>query len=128
VRLRVIGDRSRLDADFVALIERAEKRTGDNTKQTLVIALDYGSRREITQAARRLAEEVKAGTLDPNEIDETAFAARLYPPTFRPGLDPADIRRVADQQFPLVAIGLRRTRFHRDVVAGFHQARPGGGD
>lgn len=78
VRLRVIGDRSRLDRDFVTLIETAEKRTEGNTSQTLQIALDYGSRREIVHAARRLAEEVKAGTLEPEAIDEDLFASRLY--------------------------------------------------
>jgi undecaprenyl diphosphate synthase len=78
VRLRVMGDRSRLADDIVRLIEQAEGLTADNTVLTLVVALSYGSRQEIAMAARRLAEEVKAGRLDPAAIDEEAVTARLY--------------------------------------------------
>jgi undecaprenyl diphosphate synthase len=78
VRVRFIGDRSRLDREFVTLIETAEARTRDNTGQALIIALDYGSRREIVHAARRLAEEARAGRLDPEAIDEALFARHLF--------------------------------------------------
>lgn len=78
VRLRVVGDRSRLADDIVRLIEQAEGLTADNKALTLVVALSYGSRQEIAMAARRLAEEVKAGRLDPADIDEEAVTARLY--------------------------------------------------
>jgi len=78
VRLRVIGDRARLSDDINTLIENAENLTKDNRQLTLVVALSYGSRQEITLAARRLAEEVKAGRLDPTDIDEDAFASRLF--------------------------------------------------
>ena len=78
VRLRVIGDRSRLSNDITALIENAEALTGDNRKLTLVVALSYGSRQEITLAARRLAEEVRAGTLDPADITEDRFSEHLF--------------------------------------------------
>ncbi len=78
VRLRVIGDRSRLSTDIVGLIENAETLTRDNRKLTLVVALSYGSRQEITLAARRLAEEVKAGALDPSEITEDRLSERLF--------------------------------------------------
>jgi len=78
VRLRVIGDRARLSDDINTLIENAENLTKDNRQLTLVVALSYGSRQEITLAARRLAEEVKAGRLDPSAIDEDAFASRLF--------------------------------------------------
>lgn len=78
VRLRVIGDRSRLSNDITALIENAEALTGDNRKLTLVVALSYGSRQEITLAARRLAEEVRAGTLDPADITEDRLSERLF--------------------------------------------------
>ncbi|WP_448202927.1 isoprenyl transferase [Azospirillum sp. sgz302134] len=78
VRLRVIGDRARLSADIVRLIEDAENLTRDNRKLTLVVALSYGSRQEITLAARRLAEEVQAGRLDPKDIDEEAVSGRLF--------------------------------------------------
>jgi len=78
VRLRVIGDRARLSEDINRLIDNAEEMTKDNRALTLVVALSYGSRQEITLAARRLAEEVKAGRLDPKDIDEQAVASRLF--------------------------------------------------
>ncbi|CAO3422101.1 isoprenyl transferase [Azospirillum endophyticum] len=78
VRLRVIGDRSRLSPDINRLIDNAEELTRDNRVMTLVVALSYGSRLEIVQAARRLAEEVAAGRLTPEAIDENALSARLY--------------------------------------------------
>lgn len=78
VRLRVIGDRARLSKDIVGLIENAENLTRDNRKLTLVVALSYGSRQEITLAARRLAEEVRAGTLDPADITEDRLSEHLF--------------------------------------------------
>ena len=78
VRLRVIGDRERLSADIIRLIEKAEDLTKDNRRLTLVVALSYGSRQEIVAAARRLAEEVRAGRLEPRDIDEALFAGRLF--------------------------------------------------
>lgn len=78
VRLRVLGDRERLDSDIVALIEHAEARTRDNTGLTLLLALSYGSRQEIVNAARKLAEEAKAGLIDPEDIDEDRVAGRLF--------------------------------------------------
>ena len=53
-RLRVIGDRMGLDADIVRLIEHAEKLTEDNTKITVVMALNYGGRNDILHAVHRL--------------------------------------------------------------------------
>jgi len=78
VRLRVIGDRTRLSEDINRLIDNAEALTRDNRTMTLVVALSYGSRLEIVHAARRLAEEVAAGRLSPGSIDEDALSARLY--------------------------------------------------
>ena len=78
VRFRVVGDRARLAADTITLIEEAEALTAGNSGLALTLALSYGGRQEIVCAARRLAEEVEAGRLDPNAIDEDAFAARLF--------------------------------------------------
>ncbi len=78
VRLRVIGDRTRLSEDINRLIDNAEGLTRANRVMTLVVALSYGSRLEIVHAARRLAEEVAAGRLAPGAIDEGALSARLY--------------------------------------------------
>jgi undecaprenyl diphosphate synthase len=78
VRLRVIGDRSRLGRDIVALIEEGEEKTGANEALTLVLALSYGSRQEIAGAARALALDVAAGRLRADEIDEAALTRRLF--------------------------------------------------
>lgn len=78
IRLRVIGDRSRLSRDINALIDESEAKTANNTALTLVLALSYGGRQEITDAARRLACDVAMERLDPDSIDEDALAARLY--------------------------------------------------
>jgi undecaprenyl diphosphate synthase len=78
VRMQVIGDRSRLGADVVALIEAAEAKTAANKKLTLTIALSYGARAEIVLAARRLAEAVQRGELSPDQIDEARFERFLF--------------------------------------------------
>jgi undecaprenyl diphosphate synthase len=78
VRLRVVGDRSRLGADIVTLITEAEAKTAGNTRLTLVLALSYGGRQEIVQAARQMAAEVAEGKIGLDAIDEAGFAARLF--------------------------------------------------
>jgi undecaprenyl diphosphate synthase len=70
----------------VERLERAVERTANNTRLTLVIALNYGSRAEIAAAARRLAAEAAAGEIDPGSIDEEAIAAELQTAEF-PELD-----------------------------------------
>lgn len=78
IRLRVIGERTRLSDDIRRLIEDAEQRTGGNCKMTLVVALSYGGRQEIVQAARQLATEAVAGRIQVAEIDEAAFSGRMF--------------------------------------------------
>ena len=78
VRLRVIGDRSRLAEDIVEMIGHAERLTHDNRRLHLTVALSYGARQEIVGAARRLAEEALVGRVTPERIDESALAARLF--------------------------------------------------
>ncbi len=77
VRMRIIGERSRLDPDIIALIENAEQLTAGNDGLNLTIALSYGGRAEIALAARKLAEEVAAGRLSPDEIDEDAVTGNM---------------------------------------------------
>ena len=80
VRLRVIGDRARFDADIQRRSCAARKRdTAANTRLNLTVALSYGARAEIAAAARALAEAVRDGRLDPAEIDEDASPAP-WPP------------------------------------------------
>ncbi len=77
VRMRVIGDRRRLEPDIQDLIAESEERTRDNDRLDLVVALNYGARNEILSAVRGLAADVAAGILDPGPITEHVFAARL---------------------------------------------------
>lgn len=77
IRLRVIGERSRLPADVVEPISEGEKVTAGNSRFTLVIAINYGGQAEIVSAARRIAEDAKAGRLAPEAIDEAVFESYL---------------------------------------------------
>ena len=78
VRLRVIGERSRLAPDIVILIENAEALTRDNRGVNLTIALSYGGRAEIIAAMRVLAAKAVAGELAPDAIDEDVIARHLF--------------------------------------------------
>ena len=78
IRLQVIGDRERLEDDIVSLIEEAEILTRRNTRLILTIAISYGGRAEITDATKRIVEDVKNGILTIEEIDEAAIDHRLY--------------------------------------------------
>ncbi len=77
VRLRFIGERDRFQPDILERMHDAERRTAGNCTLHLVIAASYGGRQDVAQAARALAEEVAAGRLRPDEIDEAAVAARM---------------------------------------------------
>lgn len=78
VRLRVIGERERLQPDIIDLIVNAEQVTRENDTLQLTVALSYGARQEIAAAARRLAEEVCSGDLALDQLDEGALARRLF--------------------------------------------------
>jgi undecaprenyl diphosphate synthase len=77
VRLRFIGNRAGLPDDIIDLTAHIEAKTQINDGLVLVIALNYGSHEEIVQAAKRLAKEAVDGTIDPADIDQKMFAARL---------------------------------------------------
>ncbi len=77
VRIKIIGNREGLEPSMVKLIEDAEKLTADNTKLHLVVAFNYGSRQEILGAAQKLAMQVKAGTLQPEDITADLLASQL---------------------------------------------------
>ena len=61
-------------------LKLAIAKTASNTRATLILALNYGGRAEIVDAAKKIASEVAAETLRPDEIDETLFAKNLYLP------------------------------------------------
>lgn len=77
VRVRFIGEREGLADDIVSLIDEAESRTAGNAGLTLVIALNYGSHKEIVCAARAIARDVADGRLRPDDVDEARFAGYL---------------------------------------------------
>jgi undecaprenyl diphosphate synthase len=77
VRLKLIGDYAAFGTDLVARLDKAVERLAGNSRLTLVVALNYGSRREIADAARALARKSRDGMLDPEAIDEEALAAEL---------------------------------------------------
>ena len=77
VRLQLIGDYSAFGPAMVEKLEKAVARTANNTRLTLVIALNYGSRAEIAAAARTLAGKAAAGEIDPEQVDEESVAAEL---------------------------------------------------
>ena len=77
VRIRVIGDRQNLRGDILPLLLEAEETTRNNTALTLVIAFNYGARDEIARAAAKLAREVAAGTLRPEDIDAEMLNGRM---------------------------------------------------
>jgi undecaprenyl diphosphate synthase len=77
VRLTMIGGREGLPDFVLRAFDRTAELTAANTGLTLCLAVNYGGRTEIVEAARRLAEDVRLGRLDPAAIDEDRFAASL---------------------------------------------------
>jgi undecaprenyl diphosphate synthase len=77
VRLRMIGRRDGLPAEVLRELDLTVRQTEGNTGMTLCLAVNYGGRTEIADAARRLAEDVRAGRLDPARVDEARFASYL---------------------------------------------------
>lgn len=73
--LKIIGDRSKFSSLLIEHMERAESLTQGNTHMTLVIAANYGGHWDIVNSAKILARKVKAGELDPEDIDESALQA-----------------------------------------------------
>jgi len=78
IRFRRIGRREGLPPEVLAELDETERATAHATGLNLCLALNYGSRTEIADAARALAQEVAAGTRSPDSIDEQAVASRLY--------------------------------------------------
>ncbi|MBE0476845.1 MAG: isoprenyl transferase [Coriobacteriia bacterium] len=80
VRLRVLGRREGLPRKTREAFDRAEARTADRECVTLLVALNYGGRAEVADAARALAAEAAAGRIAVEDVTEDAVAARLYAP------------------------------------------------
>jgi undecaprenyl diphosphate synthase len=77
VKIRIIGARDDLQPSMVAMLDDAEKLTAGNSKMTLVVAFNYGSRQEIARAARRIAAAVAAGDMRADEVGVDTINAQL---------------------------------------------------
>ena len=78
MRLRFIGEREGLPKDLLKLIEKAERETAHYEKMTVNIALNYGGRAEITHAVKRIAQQVKDGKINIDDITESTICDNIY--------------------------------------------------
>jgi len=77
VKIHIIGDRSNLTADILALLREAETLTAKNTGLNLVVAFNYGARNEIVRAVKKIAAGVAAGEIKDSDIDERMLDAHM---------------------------------------------------
>lgn len=77
IRIRIIGDHAAFRPDVARLIDKAVTKTAGNRRMTIAVALNYGARRELVNAMRRLARRVEGGALSPDDIDEAEIEAEL---------------------------------------------------
>jgi undecaprenyl diphosphate synthase len=80
IRLRIMGQFERLPLLVRKRLQKTLDATADYTDHTFIIALSYGSRMEIADATKQIAEKVKAGDLDPKSINEQTIREHLYLP------------------------------------------------
>jgi len=77
VRMRFIGDRSRLDVRLQRLMAGIEERTAQYSRLNLTVAINYGGRDELTRAIRAITVDVAEGRLDPSAVTEALVSQRL---------------------------------------------------
>lgn len=80
IRLRAIGDRTRLSKRVLELLERTEEATRDHAGMQLILAVSYGGRDEIVNACQKIAAEVQAKQLRIEDINKDCFQGHLYAP------------------------------------------------
>lgn len=78
IRLRFMGDLSAFSEQLQESMRASEALTQANQAMTFAVAVNYGGQWDITQACRQLARQVKAGSLEPEQIDPASLAANLY--------------------------------------------------
>ena len=78
VRLRVIGQRDLLPPDIQTLIEQAEEKTKNNTTITVILALSYGARQELTHAMKSIARKIEQGSLHADDMTPAVIEQHLY--------------------------------------------------
>jgi len=80
IRLRFSGDIAALPENIQKIIADAEEESASRNKMQLIVAINYGGRRELVQAFQKLAQEVRAGSIDPLSISEQDVKRSLYLP------------------------------------------------
>ena len=95
VRVRIIGERDGLDPDIARLLTEAEELTRNNSKLTLVVAFNYGSRQEIAREARRMALEIESGALKTADVTMETIGKFLDAPDLP---DPDLVIRTSGEQ------------------------------
>ena len=78
VQVRMLGELDRLTPPALKAVERVMAQTTHNSKMRLNLFISYGSRAELTRAARLIAEDVAAGRITPDQVDEAAITSRLF--------------------------------------------------
>ncbi|GAA0153315.1 acyltransferase [Lithospermum erythrorhizon] len=78
IRISVIGDTSRMSESLVELITKAEKATANNSKLHFVMAVNYSGQYDVVQACRRISQKVKAGEIEPEDVDGEMVEQELY--------------------------------------------------
>ena len=78
IRVRFIGDRSMLNPGLQEKMRRVEEDSKDFDSMTLILAINYGGRDEITHAVRKIAKSVQSGELVPDDITQELIQSRLY--------------------------------------------------
>ena len=78
IRLRAVGDLEKFPKDVLAQLRKTEEKTKDFKQMTLILALGYGGREEITAAVKNIANEVKLGELAPEEINNDTIKSRMW--------------------------------------------------
>ncbi|MBQ9124291.1 MAG: di-trans,poly-cis-decaprenylcistransferase [Acholeplasmatales bacterium] len=78
IRIKVIGRRDRVSKEFLDVINDIEENTKNHTGITLTLCIDYGSQNEITTAVKEIANKVKNGLIDINDINEELISNHLF--------------------------------------------------
>ena len=121
IRFRVIGRAEELAPDVQDELEAGMRKTANNTGMLFNIALNYGGRAEIVDAARR----AMASGINPDDLDEQRFRRiSLHRRATRSGSAPSHEWRDAREQLPVVADRVRGDLRHRDALAGLPAPPP----
>ena len=87
IRLRILGDHTAFESEVAEMVDHAVEKTAGNDRMTLAIALNYGARTELVRATKRIAEKVRSGGVDPEDVNEASIEAELD----TVGLPPLDL-------------------------------------